>query len=58
MGAGASSISYKTAEEALADGKSQEEIDAWIKANAESTPTYPNLTLVYLKMQALAEPAG
>jgi glutathione S-transferase len=57
MGAGASSISYKTAEEALADGKSQEEIDAWIKANAESTPTYPNLTLVYLKMQALAEPA-
>lgn len=59
MGAGASAEApYKTVEEALAAGKTQEEIDAYIASSSpESTEGTTDLTLVYLKMQALAESA-
>lgn len=57
MGSGVSKAPFGSVEEALAAGKTQEEIDLYLKEQQMSMETTPQLTLCYLKMQALAEPA-
>ena len=57
MGSGVSKAPFGSVEEALAAGKTQEEIDLYLKEQQMSLETTPQLTLCYLKMQALAEPA-